>query len=843
MHLSVNVIIPQTLVLFGDEYNVFICMELTQITEYSYYYYLLWSDNPPRFNYDRISGQNVNTTITDPRSQLCLNSSNPAHVAAYPHIGEYHVLIKNDSVTSAIQECPPSFFGEYVYTLTDLDTNTESCGNTSDTLDVCTDYTTMYFNNSGCNTIVAYTDNGTQSCLVSITSGDIVYHTTYNQDNTVDGINTFRFTCFVSKVASDGSLQVSQTMNICKKNQAPDTQPQFSNGSLAGLNIQLSPKPKTTSDSDSGLSTGAVVGITFGIIIFIIIIIILVCIFLKCRKPSDKKHDNDKQSQICLFLKCCKSPDKTHDNDTKPQSNSPRENSADISIEKMNHHTSQKQVFETPPLDTTFKGDHTISNIHNENFNPFSVPPWQNGNDRIDFRKNSHKPIVLYNDKPSDKQTEVNSNKVQPSKVNDEVTMENEESLAKQTDGTIFIKNSNMNNCNFISRTTSKSEQQKRDYDPVEYAKNNADSTTHQTIFENNEHSLESADNIKTNKVNESGVPDTNIINVSPTGTYENLPPATIARSTDSKSICNLRNTIEKQGHSQTKVENHPKNTNKPIVKVKRSPKEKRRLSETKSNDSFRKIKSKAKSINSKRSPGQQIIIPTKTSTKKRKRGQDALTMLERSKTLSFYQVKNKKGTFYTENVFSTVGKTSDIHTIDFNETVYSDTGIFYDDDNEFERAMVKMDHNENVTPHPQYGFNEENEIASHDNITSTGPSRMSNISIPGTNHSRMTDATIRSIDNKGVKLFIENEANSIVISLKTMEQSVVDENDDSVEQSEDEYEDEDEEDDNSDIGDGNKSLDKVDTVMNVLYGDEDGDDPDKMFINTYTPTMNTIKE
>lgn len=54
----------------------------------------------------------------------------------------------------------------------------------------------------------------------------------------------------MSSIATDGSLNVSQTPGSCKKGQTPDSQPVFaSNNSAAGLNLKLTPRGKSVTPS------------------------------------------------------------------------------------------------------------------------------------------------------------------------------------------------------------------------------------------------------------------------------------------------------------------------------------------------------------------------------------------------------------------------------------------------------------------------------------------------------------------------------------------------------------------------------------------------------------------
>ncbi|XP_060605741.1 uncharacterized protein LOC132758199 [Ruditapes philippinarum] len=240
----------QNITILQETYTAYLCMELTEITSQSYYYYLLWAEEE-KYREERISTTLASMSVSDPVQQLCFTTSNAAQAAAYPETGEYHILVKQGSEVAAKQECPSTFFGEYFYTVTNKDTNTDYCGTGSEVWDVCTDYEKMSFNYTICSTQISYSENGSVFCVFSLTSGSYTYHTVYNEDNTVNPSGgTHRFTCMVSSIATNGSLTVSQTPGSCKKGQTPIDQPlQAYQNTPDGLNMQLTPRSKSNSMS------------------------------------------------------------------------------------------------------------------------------------------------------------------------------------------------------------------------------------------------------------------------------------------------------------------------------------------------------------------------------------------------------------------------------------------------------------------------------------------------------------------------------------------------------------------------------------------------------------------
>ncbi|GFN88127.1 NADP dehydrogenase [ubiquinone] iron-sulfur protein 2, mitochondrial [Plakobranchus ocellatus] len=99
----------------------------------------------------------------------------------------HHILVREDSTTSAKSFCPTEFLASF-------SPAANSTGCTSD-INSCETQTDVVVSNTTCSPRVLFTDNGTLSCLHSLADGEIVYVTLYNQDESADGNNTYQFTC------------------------------------------------------------------------------------------------------------------------------------------------------------------------------------------------------------------------------------------------------------------------------------------------------------------------------------------------------------------------------------------------------------------------------------------------------------------------------------------------------------------------------------------------------------------------------------------------------------------------------------------------------------------------
>ncbi|KAK3576457.1 hypothetical protein CHS0354_025219 [Potamilus streckersoni] len=205
-------------------YYAYMCMKLTQVTDYSYYYYLVRGQ-------EFTAGQerilvSSNGSITDFTSLCVLGDIAPAE--------EFHVLIKSGFESSAKRDCPNVIRGNFDYEYYGSDGSTY-CSSSNDQWTVCRDNTTMTFNYTTCNKTMAYSSGGNVWCVASVNSG-YTYLIVYNNDTHVDDVDTFRFTCFA--ISTDGK-NASVSPRNCSKGQTPYAFAKGSSGSNVGAKLTM----------------------------------------------------------------------------------------------------------------------------------------------------------------------------------------------------------------------------------------------------------------------------------------------------------------------------------------------------------------------------------------------------------------------------------------------------------------------------------------------------------------------------------------------------------------------------------------------------------------------------
>ncbi|XP_050416721.2 uncharacterized protein LOC126830381, partial [Patella vulgata] len=190
----------------GLQWEAYLCLDLTSVSSYLYTYYL---------------GSVSETDAQNERVKIFVLGVNPAASAVCDRtggndIGTYDVLLKNDSTTSAMISCPTSLQAYWSYTIDNG--NGTDCLNDS-YLDVCSDDKTLSFNYTRCSSNVGYSADGSLSCLYESTNGTSSYLTLYNNDNNnTDETTTYRFTCLVYEVTSNG-ISMTQYPQACLTNQ------------------------------------------------------------------------------------------------------------------------------------------------------------------------------------------------------------------------------------------------------------------------------------------------------------------------------------------------------------------------------------------------------------------------------------------------------------------------------------------------------------------------------------------------------------------------------------------------------------------------------------------------
>ncbi|XP_062594079.1 uncharacterized protein LOC134255564 [Saccostrea cucullata] len=194
--------------LFGTEVDAYLCQLMTKITSYSYYYYIE-GEIHRNANNDRMSTFYGGSAVT--LAQACAKSA-PIRTE------EFHVLVKSTNMADVKQWLPTPLLGTFEYTKV-TSAGVSSCG-TGSVWDVCNNRTTMTFNMTQCNSVVAYSQ-GKVYGVFYVTKGSTYYVVVVNP-GTVDNSKYFRFTCMavtqsgttVTVVEKSGSCGPGQNTTV-----------------------------------------------------------------------------------------------------------------------------------------------------------------------------------------------------------------------------------------------------------------------------------------------------------------------------------------------------------------------------------------------------------------------------------------------------------------------------------------------------------------------------------------------------------------------------------------------------------------------------------------------------
>ncbi|KAL3880354.1 hypothetical protein ACJMK2_032598 [Sinanodonta woodiana] len=257
---------------FGDvTFTGYMCMQLTKVTDYSYYYYLLYTQQRNAAEERILYSENATSNY----STIC-------NTVSKEPLEQFHMLIKSGYEWEARQYCPTPILGNFDYTYTGSDGNVY-CQNSSDQWRVCSDRQTMTFNYTTCNKTIAYSKGGQVWCVGTISSS-YTFVMVYNNDSSVDGSTTYRFTCF--SISSDG-LNASMVPKNCTENQIPTTFAKRHDGQNMGAKLAMTPYltcPFTSATSKvENVNVGAVVG---GILGGVILIVVIVGLYMFCKRSS-----------------------------------------------------------------------------------------------------------------------------------------------------------------------------------------------------------------------------------------------------------------------------------------------------------------------------------------------------------------------------------------------------------------------------------------------------------------------------------------------------------------------------------------------------------------------------
>lgn len=217
-------------------------------------------------NYQRIKYVTTSTTVTD--AVACDDNANT----------EFHLLVKNGSLSDVTIQCPDVLLGSFTLTF-----NETSCVNDTGALEVCDDNTLMTFNHTACSTKIAYSDGGNLQCVYSSAVGSAQRVHVYNLDTTTDESTYYRFTCLMLE-SSGGRVIGTQHPQDCLS-----TQTSTSVDSPGGtLNMTASQTCVPTTSQSSVATAAIVAGVLVTLVVLTVVGLIIgyFCWKAKCKKEK-----------------------------------------------------------------------------------------------------------------------------------------------------------------------------------------------------------------------------------------------------------------------------------------------------------------------------------------------------------------------------------------------------------------------------------------------------------------------------------------------------------------------------------------------------------------------------
>ncbi|XP_061184214.1 uncharacterized protein LOC133192240 [Saccostrea echinata] len=257
----------ETFPLFSSYAVAVICMELTELKT-GLYQMNIYTSKLADANYQRVKYITTSTTVTD--SVACDNSANT----------EFHLLVKNGSLSDVSMQCPDILLGSFVFTF-----NETSCVNDTGSLDACsgTNLDTLSFNYTACSTEQAYSADGNVQCIHSSTVGSAERVHVYNLDTTTDESTYYRFTCFMFEQSGDRVIGTQHPQD-CLSTQT--TTSVDSPGATINMTASVTCVPSTTT---STVATAAIVAGVLAALVVLTIAGLLIgyfCWRAKCKKEK-----------------------------------------------------------------------------------------------------------------------------------------------------------------------------------------------------------------------------------------------------------------------------------------------------------------------------------------------------------------------------------------------------------------------------------------------------------------------------------------------------------------------------------------------------------------------------
>ncbi|XP_033742589.1 uncharacterized protein LOC117329019 isoform X2 [Pecten maximus] len=261
----------QTAFIFGNDYRGYLCIDLRRVSEYKYYYYMgtkLSATNNDNI-YARVDG------LTVAMADAC-NEPEPYHD------GSFITLIKNGSVESghAQATCPEQFLARYDnVTVANADGSTTCTGSA---FDACTDKTVLNHTYASCTSGLIFSSGGSLTCLHSIVNDSFTFLSVWNNDVTVDGSTTFRFSCYI----------ISQNGDVTYATEVPyycsDSSHTSTSVTSPGITHVYSSRTETcVATSSLPDYVTYIIVIIVGVVVLVILIIVMVCCIKNRKKLKE----------------------------------------------------------------------------------------------------------------------------------------------------------------------------------------------------------------------------------------------------------------------------------------------------------------------------------------------------------------------------------------------------------------------------------------------------------------------------------------------------------------------------------------------------------------------------
>ncbi|KAL8580219.1 hypothetical protein ACOMHN_040000 [Nucella lapillus] len=269
-----------TVSVLNNVVDVVTCLDLRQLTSTKFYYYHSTSEVP------FISGVTEPVKLVSPSSNV--NVTTACDVTAPYTAGTNHVLIKSGSESDAAVQCPDPLLANFNNYTIDKGSGAQ-CGGVG-YINVCDDRKNIYMDYSVCSETVFYSSGGNLACVYTSSSGSTYYVNVYNSDSSVDGSNTFRFSCIVGsygtylryllgKLGKSENLKSAQAMMYGSDGYVYATQyPQTCADAQTATSVPSSPYTGGTLQLAANVPSTADDGVNVGGIVAAVIIMLLIAV-------------------------------------------------------------------------------------------------------------------------------------------------------------------------------------------------------------------------------------------------------------------------------------------------------------------------------------------------------------------------------------------------------------------------------------------------------------------------------------------------------------------------------------------------------------------------------------